>query len=391
MLSLSSGRALLRWQILLRPRARLLLCASAVLLAAFEVYIDLDTWIELNVSIVYSLPLVLAAAGRSRKLIWLLVAALLAATFEIYVLQTPPAAFHPLEPRFLDRLLASVTLVVSAALLHGLTLMFDALEARRRQAEAASERKSRLLASVSHDVRTPLSTINVLADLIGHSAADPALARGVPGLAHTLQASALSIASMVTDVLDMSALDAGGVALRPSEFRLDELLAQECRALEPLARGKGLALRLDPAEAIPVRADRVKLARIVRNLVGNAIKFTDAGGVTVACATSADGAVSIRVSDTGIGIGAADLERIFGEYAQLPASGSAGKRGWGLGLAISRRLAQMMGGDITVHSTPGSGSTFTVHLPAAWRQACAQPPAPSSEERALSPRAPAPP
>ena len=358
---------MLRWQILLSPRARLVLCASAVLLAAFEVYVDLDTWIELNVSIVYSLPLVLAAAGRSRRLIWLLVAALLAATFAVYVLQTPPGMFRPLEPRFLDRLLASVTLVVAAALLHGLTLVFDALEARRRQAEAASERKSRLLASVSHDVRTPLSTINLLAELIGQSAADPALAAGVPGLAQTLQASALSIASMVADVLDMSALDAGAVALRPSEFRLDEVLAQECRALEPLARGKGLALRLEGAGPIAVRADRVKLARIVRNLVGNAIKFTDSGAVTVACATSADGAVSIRVSDTGIGIGAENVERVFGEYAQLQASGSPARRGWGLGLAISRRLAQMMGGEIMVHSAPGRGSTFTVHLPGALR------------------------
>lgn len=344
---------------------RRLLCVCALLLAALEVYADLDTWIELNVAIVYSLPLVLAAAARSRRLLWLLAAALLVATFAIYAVQTPPEAFRVLEPHFLDRLLASVTLLISAGLLHGLTLASDALEARGRLAEAASARKSRLLASVSHDVRTPLTTINLIAELIRNSASDPARATGVPELAHTLQTSALSIADMVVDVLDISAIDSGNVAVHASEIVLDELLAAECHAMQPLAHAKGLEVRLrHEREPVRLLADKVKLGRIVRNLVGNAIKFTETGCVTVASAAPAGGTVSIFVTDTGMGIAAENLERIFGEFAQLSAPKRDDKRGWGLGLAISRRLARMMGGDITVRSTPGRGSMFTVQLPA---------------------------
>lgn len=349
---------------LLGRRSRALLAAAALLLAASEVYIDWQTWIQLNVSIVYSVPLVVAAAARNRRLIWLLTALLFTATFVVYALQVPPGYFTLREPFFVNRVLASVTLLLSASLLHALTLAADALDTRGTQAEQASTRKSRLLASVSHDIRTPLTTINVMAELIRHTADDPALAARVPELARSLQTSALSMSDMVTDVLDISAIDSGRVAVHTSEFVLDELLAQELQGFEPLARLKGLSVQLRQSQApICLRADRVKLARVVRNLVSNAIKFTDAGGVTVHSEMAADRAVLIRVSDTGIGIAPENLEGIFGEFAQLPAATEDDKRGWGLGLAICRRLAGMMGATISVESTVNRGSTFTVRLP----------------------------
>jgi len=350
----------------LRTRSRMLLGAAAVLLAAVEVGIDFDTWIQLNVSIVYSLPLVLAAAARNRRLIWLLVLMLLAATFAVYAIQISPGAFSLREPFFVNRIMSSATLLISASLLHGLTVAVDALDARGREAEEASSRKTRLLASVSHDIRTPLTTINIVAGLIRQTATDPVLAARVPDLLRTLQANALSVSDMVSDVLDISAIDSGRATVHQSEFPLDELLAQEFRTLEPLARAKGLRLSVDaPGLSVRVRTDRLKLARIVRNLVTNAINFTDAGGVTVACVLTPDNAMQIGVSDTGIGIAPENLDRIFGEFAQLRAASGGAKRGWGLGLAICRRLAGMLGARITVQSTPNLGSTFTLHLPPA--------------------------
>jgi signal transduction histidine kinase len=156
------------------------------------------------------------------------------------------------------------------------------------------------------------------------------------------------------------------VRLNESEFSLDELLALECRAFEPQARAKGLRLSLGlPRPPIRLRADKVKLARVLRNLIANAIKFTDVGGVTVHAAVVPGRLVLISVRDTGIGIAQDDLEHVFGEFAQLRNPGDDGKRGWGLGLAICKRLVGMMGGTIAVESMPGHGATFTLRLPAA--------------------------
>jgi signal transduction histidine kinase len=347
--------------------SRTLVAALAVVLAALEIYVDWQTWIQLNMSIVYTLPLVVAAAARNRRLIWLLAFVLLTATFVVYAVQVPPGNFTLHEPFFVNRVLASVTLLLSASLLHALTLAADALSNRGVEAEQASTRKSRLLASVSHDIRTPLTTINVMADLIRHTADDPALAARVPELVRTLQTSALSMSDMVADVLDISAIDSGRVAVHASEFVLDELLAQELQGFEPLARAKGLRLQLRQAQApICLRSDKVKLGRVVRNLLMNAIKFTDAGGVTVASEVVPDRAVLISVADTGIGIAEENLGRIFGEFAQLRAPSADDKRGWGLGLAISKRLVEMMGGAISVESSVNAGSTFTVRFPPAF-------------------------
>jgi signal transduction histidine kinase len=358
-----------RWQTrrsleFMSRRSRLMLCGAAVLLAAAEVYADWATWVQLDVSIVFSLPLVVAAAARNRRLIWILATLLLIATFVVYAVQIPAGTFNPREPFFLNRVLATATLLLSASLLHVLTLVVDALDARGREAEEASTRKSVLLASVSHDIGTPLTTINLMADLIRHTADDPALAARVPELARSLQANALSVSDMVSGMLDISAIDSGRVMLHESEFSLDELFAQERTSLEPMAFAKGLQLHLaSRSPALSLRADKAKLARVVRNLVSNAIKFTEAGSVTVSSALADRHMVVIAVSDTGIGIAPENLERIFGEFAQLRSLSEDERRGWGLGLAICKRLVGMMGGTISVESVLNRGSTFTVRLP----------------------------
>jgi signal transduction histidine kinase/ActR/RegA family two-component response regulator len=242
------------------------------------------------------------------------------------------------------------------------------LELRRREAEETSVRKTRFLAAVSHDIRTPVNAINLMAEVIRRYAGNPAVAAQIPEMAQKLQANALALVELVSDVLDVARFDSGKVELVENEFALGELLAEECRQLAPLAQDKGLALALEPVERpVWLRADRVKLARVVGNLVGNAIKFTDRGEVrvSVAVAPEVERRVLIRVSDTGVGIPAEGAARIFDEFAQLHNPERDRTKGTGLGLAICKRLIEVMGGSISVESAPGRGSTFTVALPAA--------------------------
>jgi signal transduction histidine kinase len=375
------------------------LSAISVLMAVVSVAIDFTTWIELNIAIVYGLPLVVAAAARNRKLLWVLTIVLLCATFTVYFLQVPRDVFSILEPYFIDRVLAGVSILFAAGLLHALSVATDALDERSRaldrqtrlleavndrlrrqqeeitrrneeldlqrlEASEASDRKTRLLMSISHDIRTPLTTINVMADLIRKSAASPQLPDRLPELTRTLQASALALTNMVTDVLDISSVDTGRVELRDSEFSLDDLLVEECRALHALALAKGLRLTHEPTQpAIRLRADRIKLARVLRNLVTNAIQFTEHGSVTLRAALTPGGEIEIRVIDTGVGIAAEDMERIFSESTRVRHPQSHEAEGWGLGLPISRRLTRMMGGEVQVESRSGHGSAFIVQLP----------------------------
>jgi PAS domain S-box-containing protein len=241
------------------------------------------------------------------------------------------------------------------------------LDIRRREAEETSVRKTRFLAAVSHDIRTPVNAINLMAEIIRRYAGDPAVAPQIPELAQKLQANALALVELVSDVLDLARFDSGKVDLVESEFALGELLAEECRQLQPLAQDKGLQLIYEPLDRpIWLRTDKVKLARVVSNLVGNAIKFTSQGQVRVSAelTSNLERRVSIHVRDTGVGIPTQHLPLIFDEFAQVHNPERDRSKGTGLGLAISKRLVEVMGGSIGVDSASGQGSTFTVSLPA---------------------------
>jgi len=382
-------------------RPTLVLGTLAVSLAAVEVIFDWTTWIELNVSIVYSLPLVLAAAARSRRLLWGLMLTLLLITFTVYFLQEVPAHFSLGEEHFVNRLLSGVTMLLTAGLGHIWIRASETLDAqsyvlkmrndelaaankelvsreeliaeqnkelefRRCEAEEANTRKTRLLASVSHDIRTPLTTINLIAELMRRSVENPTAAVQIPDLAKRLQANARSATELVSDLLDIARIDSGRIDLKESTFSLNDLLGDQCRNLSPLALAKELRLEVElPEPAIQLRADRGKLARVFSNLIGNAIKFTEAGTVTVSARRSrASGEMLISVRDTGVGIAPEHLDRVFDEFAQVHQTESATDKGWGLGLAICRRLINAMGGAIIVASAPSQGSVFTVRLPA---------------------------
>ena len=373
--------------------------AFAMAVAVAGVVLDLGTRLELDVAVVYGIPLVVAAFSRSRRLLWALMAVLTLATFVTYALQVPPGAFELREALFVNRILDAVALLLTACLVHAWMTSLDMREvqarqladqngklelandllvaheaqivsqnadlARRRQeAEETSARKTRLLNAVSHDIRSPVNTINVMAEVIRRSAEDPARLTQVPGMAKQLQSSAQSLVALVSEVLDIAHLDSGLLQRRDSVFSVSEFIDAKLRDLGPLAESKSLRLEADtPERILRVRTDRIKLDRIVTNLVTNAIKFTSSGSVSIGASIEDDGGLAIRVRDTGVGIPHHEVERIFDEFARFNVPLGKLNGGWGLGLAISRRLANFIGARIGVESALGHGSVFTVMLP----------------------------
>jgi signal transduction histidine kinase len=371
----------------------------AIALAIAEVIVDLGTWVELDIATIYGIPLVLAAFTRDRRLLWGLTVALTLATFIAYTLQIPVGAFTLHEALFVNRVLDAVALLLIAGLVHVWMLSRDIREAqaqlleeqnrklevandllvaheaqivrqneeltrRRHEAEEASGRKTRLLNAVSHDIRNPVNTINLMAEVIRRTAEDPALATQVPQMARRLQSNAQSLVALVSEVLDIAHLNSGLLQRRETTFSLNDFIDAKYRDHAPLAEAKSLQLISEaPERTVRVRADRVKLDRIVTNLVTNAIKFTSKGSVTISAVIAAEGPVAIRVRDTGIGIADHELGRIFDEFAQFNVPLGKLNGGWGLGLAISRRLANFIGATISVESELGSGTVFTVLLP----------------------------
>ncbi|OBS32030.1 hypothetical protein A9O67_10770 [Tepidimonas fonticaldi] len=262
-------------------------------------------------------------------------------------------------------------------------------EELRARAEAANVARGQFLANMSHEIRTPLSGVVGMLELALDQTAEPALRETLA----TALGAARHLIDIVNDILDLSKIEAGRLELRDEPFDPRALLRDIEGAMQASARLKGLTLTVQGGEALPsrVRGDATRLRQVLFNLVGNAIKFTDRGGVTlvVRAEPQPDGRwrTEWAVHDTGIGIPPAQLARIFDPFVQ--GEGAANRRygGTGLGLAISRELVQRMGGALTVQSTPGQGSTFTVTLPLAPAEpapdAAAPPaaaPAPAGEE-----------
>jgi signal transduction histidine kinase len=237
------------------------------------------------------------------------------------------------------------------------------LETRRRDAEEESIRKSRFLAAVSHDIRTPANAISLLSEVLRRAAAQPDLAGEIPDMVGELHTVSTALVNLVSDVLDITRLDTGRVEPHPTEFALADLLKEEFIQLSPLAEQKKLSLVCQPVNGLMLKTDRIMLSRVVGNLVANAIKFTESGGVTIACDLLPDGRLQIKVRDTGVGIAADDLHRIFDEFVQLKRPGRNRLAGSGMGLAICRRLIATIGGALEVESQPGQGSVFTAILP----------------------------
>jgi len=240
----------------------------------------------------------------------------------------------------------------------------DKMKAAKEAAELSAQNKSRFLSAISHDLRTPINALNLLASmlkkLVRVRQGDEELAK----LVKNLDRASSTLVEMVNDLLDLTSFDSGALTQRVTEFELRSWLEAMLGPLEETAKAKPLDFRWSlEGPNVWVRADRVNLGRVVTNLVGNAIKFTEQGGVEVTVHSPVEGELRIRVEDTGSGIPAEQLERIFDEFAQLRNPERDRSKGTGLGLAIARRLVEAVGGRMEVHSRLGAGSRFTVTYP----------------------------
>lgn len=224
----------------------------------------------------------------------------------------------------------------------------------------ASEAKSRFLANVAHELRTPLHAILVSSELVHDSPVGQLSGAKIRDFGATIQSSGRLMVRLIDDLVDLSRIEAGKLDLRPTRFRLGDLLAEISPNLRSAAEARGIELEIPEGSGPLIEADPIRLRQILTNLIGNALKFTDRGGRIWVEISSRRTAVTVAVHDTGIGIAPEDLDRAFLPFEQVSRTSTPGA---GLGLAISRSLAELHGGQLVVSSTLHEGSSFTLTLP----------------------------
>ncbi|MGB8551000.1 MAG: ATP-binding protein, partial [Xanthobacteraceae bacterium] len=240
--------------------------------------------------------------------------------------------------------------------------LFSEIGEKSRQLEVASQHKSQFLANMSHELRTPLNAILGYTELILDN-----IYGEVPDKARVtlerIQNNGRHLLGLINDVLDLSKIEAGQLSLSLTDYSIKDVVHNVYGAVESLATAKNLALKVElPTDLPPALGDERRLTQVLLNLVGNAIKFTDTGGVAIKTST-ADGTLTVAVHDTGPGISEADQGKIFEEFQQADSSSTKQKGGTGLGLAIAKRIIEMHGGRLWVESELGHGSTFSFTVP----------------------------
>lgn len=238
------------------------------------------------------------------------------------------------------------------------------LVAAREAAEAASRAKSAFLATMSHEVRTPLNVIMGYSELLELESLPEQEANSI----HSIRVAAEALLALLNDVLDLSRLEAGKIVIQPKPGRIQDLVDEMQVIFARRTEAKGLHFEARVAGSPgPLLMDAERLRQVLLNLLGNAAKFTDQGGIELAAEVKPDSAsryrLLISVADTGIGIAPADQKRVFGFFEQAREGDSRRFTGSGLGLALSRRLVELMGGKLRLRSTPGRGSVFTIDIP----------------------------
>jgi len=240
--------------------------------------------------------------------------------------------------------------------------LFTEIEEKSRQLEVASQHKSQFLANMSHELRTPLNAILGFTELMIDNVYGEVPAK-MQGVLDRVQSNGRHLLGLINDVLDLSKIEAGQITLALADYSLGDVVHSVVTSVESLATEKGLGLKLDIMPDLPAGCgDERRIAQVLLNLVGNAIKFTDRGEVAIS-ARAANGSFNVAVRDSGPGIPLSEQVKIFEEFHQADNSATKSKGGSGLGLAIAKRIIEMHGGRISVESSPGAGSTFSVSLP----------------------------
>ncbi|MHB8287053.1 MAG: sensor histidine kinase, partial [Caulobacteraceae bacterium] len=236
-----------------------------------------------------------------------------------------------------------------------------ARERRLAEAEAANAAKSQFLANMSHEIRTPLNGVLGMAQALALDSLAPSQHEKV----QTIREAGRSLLFLLNDILDISKIDAGQFELEIAPFDFEQMTKTICAIFAETAKAKGLPVVFTTrGDALGLwEGDANRCRQIVSNLLSNAIKFTDAGEVNVELERSDQGGILLRVRDSGVGIEASDLPKLFSKFYQADATSTRRFGGTGLGLSICQELSQMMGGSVTAESAPGQGSTFTLELP----------------------------
>ncbi|MBB4638798.1 ATP-binding protein [Longimicrobium terrae] len=245
----------------------------------------------------------------------------------------------------------------------GVVALYTELEEQAEQLRRANRLQAQFLSYVSHEFRTPLDAMLALTELLLNRVDGPLTAEQETQVGF-VRTSAADLLQMVDELLDAARMEAGQVEVRPAPFSADDLFSALRATFRPLHARREVALVFEDAAGVPeLHTDEGKVSQVLRNLISNALKFTRAGEVRVSVHTSEPGWAAFRVADTGIGIPEAERHRIFQDFAQVESPLQRGARGTGLGLALSRRFALLLGGTLEVDSTPAVGSVFTLRIP----------------------------
>ena len=249
----------------------------------------------------------------------------------------------------------------------GVVALYAEVDEQAGRLRRADELKSKFLSNMSHEFRTPLNSILALGRLLLDRMDGP-LTEEQEVQIQFIRKAATDLFELVNDLLDLAKVEAGKVVIRPVEFTAENLFGTLRGMLRPLLVNPSLSLVFDdPAHVPPIQSDESKVSQILRNFISNALKFTERGEIRVSARVTEDGDhVAFAVADTGIGIAPEDLEPIFQEFTQLDSGLQRRVKGTGLGLPLTRKLAELLGGSVAVTSTPGVGSTFSVILPLAF-------------------------
>jgi signal transduction histidine kinase len=245
----------------------------------------------------------------------------------------------------------------------GVVALYAELDSQADRLRQATELKSRFLSYMSHEFRTPISSIRSLSRLLLDRVDGP-LTEEQERQVKFIQSTAAEFAEMVDDLLDLAKVEAGRVDISPDWFELVDLFSALRGMFKPVLNNPNVNLVfVEPQDKLPLYTDDKKLSQILRNYISNALKFTVSGEVRVSAAQNGEESITFSVADTGIGIASEFQHAIFQDFTQIDSPVQKRLRGTGLGLSLSKRLAELLGGSVSMTSELGRGSTFSVTVP----------------------------